>query len=67
MDLRAMHDGILELQSDLRYQIQAYTLLPEADYKLVKALGACYELEEYLAGAIAQAVEFGELEPDLEG
>ena len=67
MDLRAMYDAIIELQHDLRFEIQSYTLLSEADYRKVKALAATYELQDYLANRIAEAVNAGELEPDLEG
>lgn len=59
MDLKAMYDGIMELQGELRYEIQSNVLLSEVDYRLVKALGACYELQEYLAGRLAE-------EPDQE-
>lgn len=67
LDLRDTYDAIMELQHDLRYEIQSYTLLSEADYRKVKALAACYELQDYLANRIAEAVNAGELEPDLEG
>lgn len=31
------------------------------DYRLCKALAACYELQEYLANQIAEMVERGEI------
>lgn len=67
MDLRDVYDAIIDLQHDLRFEIQSYTLLSEADYRKVKALAATYELQDYLANRIAEAVNNGELEPDLEG
>jgi len=67
LDLRDVYDAIIDLQHDLRFEIQSYTLLSEADYRKVKALAATYELQDYLANRIAEAVNNGELEPDLEG
>lgn len=66
VDLRDTYDAIMKMQQDLQYEIQSYTLLSEADYRKIKALAATYELQEYLANRIAQAVNDGELEPDLE-
>jgi len=59
MNYKAMYDGIIELQSELRFEIQSYTLLSEVDYRLVKALAASYELQDYLANKLAE-------EPDQE-
>jgi len=67
LDLRDVYDAIIDLQHDLRFEIQSYTLLSEADYRKVKALAATYELQDYLANRIAEAVNNGELEPDLAG
>lgn len=66
MDLRAMYDDIIDLQGNLRFEIQSHTLLSEVDYRKVKALAATYELQEYLANQIAEAVNDGDLEPDFE-
>lgn len=66
MERRNLHEtyaAIKELRSDLRFELQAYTTIAEADYRVVKALAACYELQDYLANAIAAE----ETEPDLEG
>jgi len=75
-DLRAAYDTIMELQHKLQAElipVAAKTLLeyphdhPEdADYRKVKALAATYELQEYLANAIAEDVAAGNLGPDPE-
>lgn len=66
IDLRQTYDSMLELQAELRFEIQSATTLDEVSYRTFKALAATYELQEYLANAIAAAVEAGELEPDLD-
>ena len=58
IDYRAGYDFIMELQAELESR--------PLDYKLVKALAATYELQDYLANRIAQAVASGELDPDPE-
>lgn len=75
MDLRKMYDAVLDLQADLRSRVGAMAVAdvthpchlgPMYNYRLIKALSATYELQEYLAYAIAEAVEAGELDPDPE-
>lgn len=64
VDYRAGYDFIMELQEELAAkQRDEFGVL---DYKAVKALAATYELQEYLANRIAQAVADGEIEPDPE-
>jgi hypothetical protein len=59
IDYRAGYDLIMALQAELAEgEIE--------DYRVVKALAATYELQEYLANRIAEAVAAGELEPDPE-
>ena len=65
--LRATYDAMLQLQEDLRFEIQAATTVSEVDYRTIKALAAALELQEYLANRIAAAVEAGEIELDMEG
>ena len=59
IDYRAGYDFIMTLQAEL-----AQSELE--DFRIVKALAATYELQEYLANRIARAVAAGELEPDPE-
>lgn len=59
IDYRAGYDFIMELQAEL---IRSGLL----DYRTVKALAATYELQDYLANSIAEAVAAGELEQDPE-
>lgn len=63
-DYRAGYDFIMALQGEL--VAQHHTESGCLDYKVVKALAATYELQDYLANRIAQAVADGELEPDPE-
>lgn len=56
-DYRAGYDFVMELQAELR-ELELW------DYRVVKALAATYELQDYLANRIAKAVADGELEPD---
>ncbi len=65
MDLRAVYDAILELQERLVAQHHDAEI-GCLDYRAIKALAATYELQDYLANAIARAVATGELEPDPE-
>lgn len=63
-DYRAGYDFIMALQQELAAkQHDEFGVL---DYKAVKALSATYELQDYLANRIAQAVATGELNPDEE-
>lgn len=59
IDYRAGYDFILELQAELMES-------GLSDYRVVKALAAAYELQDYLANRIASAVAAGELEPELD-
>ena len=61
---RAGYDFIMALQGEL--VTQHHTGSGYLDYKVVKTLAATYELQDYLANRIAQAVADGELEPDPE-
>ena len=65
IDYRAGYDFIMHLQKELeaKHHDADFGWL---DYKAVKALAATYELQDYLANRIAQAVADGELEPDPE-
>lgn len=65
VDLRAAYDVIQGLQERLVGELHDAEV-GCLDYKAVKALGAAYELQDYLANAIAIAVATGELEPDPE-
>ena len=64
MNLRAMYDSIVNLQRDLRFEIQAAPTIADADYKQIKALAAAMELQEYLANRIAADPASGELDVD---
>jgi hypothetical protein len=57
IDYRAGYDLIMALQAELA-EGELY------DPRVVKALAATYELQDYLANRIAKAVAAGELEPD---
>lgn len=59
IDYRAGYDLVMELQAELLEG-------DRSDYRVVKALAATYELQDYLANRIAAAVASGELEPDPE-
>ena len=65
VDYSACYDLIMDLQRDLAGQHHDAEI-GCLDYKVVKALAATYELQDYLANRIAQAVAVGELEPDPE-
>ena len=65
VDYRAAYELILALQEELAAQHHDAEI-GCLDYKVVKALGATYELQDYLANRMAQAVATGELEPDPE-
>lgn len=59
IDYRAGYDFIMDLQAELEES-------GPLDRQSVKVLAATYELQDHLAGRIAQAVASGELEPDPE-
>lgn len=61
MDLKELYAAILELQEQLAAQHHDAEI-GCLDYKVVKALGATYELQDYLANLIAQ----GDHEPEGE-
>lgn len=65
VDYRAGYDFIMALQKELTAK-QHDAEVGCLDYKAVKALAATYELQDYLANRIAQAVAAGEFEPDPE-
>ena len=76
-NLRAAYDTIMELQLELQGElitVAAKDLLSyphfeytaEPHHSKVKALAATFELQDFLAGAIAEAVAKGELEPELD-
>ena len=65
VDYRACYDQVTKLQHDLAGQHHDAEI-GCLDYRVVKALAATYELQDYLANRIAQAVAVGELEPDPE-
>ena len=76
MDLRKMYDDVMELQHELRIKVGIQALAdytkrtpygPGLNYRQIKALAACYELQDYLSHRIEVAIEDGELEPDLDG
>lgn len=60
MDYRAFYGMIME---EIEY-LQVFDV--SADYKTCKALAALYELQDYTANQIAEAVASGKLEPDPE-
>ena len=65
VDYRAGYDFITHLQTELaakHHDAEAGCL----DYRVVKALAATYELQDYLSDRIAKAVAAGELEQDPE-
>lgn len=64
VDYRAGYDFIMTLQQELA--AKQHDEFGALDYKAVKALAAAYELQDYLANRIAQAVASGELDPDPE-
>ena len=65
IDYCAGYDFITALQGKLAAQHHDAEI-GCLDYKVVKALAATYELQDYLANRIAQAVADGELDPDEE-
>lgn len=65
IDYRNGYDFIVGLQEELVAQHHDAEI-GCLDYKVVKALAATYELQDYLANRITQAVACGELDPDPE-
>ncbi len=65
IDYRGGYDFIMSLQEELAAQHHD-TEIGCLDYRVVKALAATYELQDYLANRVALAVASGELEPDPE-
>lgn len=53
LDMHRLYKGILALQEELQAQHHDAEI-GCLDYKVIKALGATYELQDYLAGRIAQ-------------
>ena len=58
MDYRQFYDYVMQEEERLK--------APDVrqDYRLCKALAACYELQEYLANRIGEMVERGEIDDD---
>ena len=56
MDYRQFYDYVMEEEKRLM------SLDVLQDYRLCKALAACYELQEYLANRLGEMVERGELD-----
>ena len=66
IDLHRMYDGILALQEDLQGQHHDAEV-GCLDYRVIKALGAAYELQDYLADRIArEEALIGELPEGIE-
>jgi len=65
VDYRAGYDFVTNLQNELAGQHHDAEI-GCLDYRVVKALAATYELQDYLADRIAKAVANGELDPDPE-
>ena len=65
IDYRDGYDFIVDLQRELVAQHHDAEI-GCLDYKVIKALAATYELQDYLADRIARAVAAGELEEDPE-
>lgn len=63
MDVRSVYEAILELQADLRFEVQAYTELSDASME-IRALAATYEIQEYLENQIGTAVAEGKVEEE---
>lgn len=53
-DLYEVYDGVVELQPMLLRRIACGT---NPDYRYVKALAACYELQEFLANILPELPE----------
>lgn len=56
MDYECFYDFVVQEEQHLE------KLDIAGDYRLCKALAACYELQDYLANQIAQMVERGEID-----
>lgn len=52
--LKRMYDDVVDLQKELRYEIESYPLLSDADPRLIQALAAAIELQAYVAGRLAE-------------
>ena len=55
-ELRFLYDTIIKLAKRLELD-QNDWILGRPDYRKVKALGACYELQEYFANMLADTEE----------
>ena len=55
-ELRFLYDTIIKFAQRLEPN-QTDLILGRPDYRKVKALGACYELQEYLANMLADTEE----------
>lgn len=59
IEIHKLYDGIQTVQEELTAQHHDAEI-GCLDYKVIKALAASYELQDYLAGRIAQAESLGE-------
>jgi len=58
MDYQMFYSFVVEEEESLK----ARDIL--RDYRACKALAACYELQDYLAGKLSEMVERGEIDDD---
>ena len=58
MDYRQFYDYVMQEEDRLT------ALDVRQDYRLCKALAACYELQDYLANRLGEMVERGEIDDD---
>lgn len=56
MDYEQFYNFVVEEEARLK------AMNVSSDYRLCKALAACYELQDYLANRIGEMVERGEIE-----
>ena len=56
MDYQKFYDFVVQEEKTLKEKDVS------GDYRLCKALAACYELHEYLANRLGEMVERGEIE-----
>ena len=65
VDLRAAYDVVMALQEHLQGQHHDAEI-GCLDYRVIKALAATYELQDYISGQIALAVATGELDTEAD-
>ena len=54
------YEQFYDLVTDEIERLKAQDIM--SDYRLCKALAACYELQEYLAGRLGEMAERGEID-----